>query len=313
MNDQNNQTEGNDPQEQQNEAAPGNSFADIADLLGHAADVDPGADNGQEEKKPEGVDPSQTPKDEAQPEGGKEGTNDQSQTPKPGEEQKPQSEAKPPEPSLKDVLKEVMNEVKAEAPKPQEQKPEEPKPEGPKYSPLVPDEIMAAIESEDPKVRQQGVSAMLGGAMNRVYADLKKEMQVTMATVLQQVPTILQQQQSAQAEAKRNHDTFYSENPNFGTSEARKRLVAQTAIMLAQSEGKAYKGFTPEFRTKLADQLQEMTGIPKGKAPQKEPAKETKPAKPNNGFQAGNSGARTGGGEKTLADEIMETIGSVIN
>lgn len=290
------------------ETVPGNSMDDIADLLDHAADEH----NGGETPKPEEGKPEPKPEEQAKPEGGKEGAEAKPQTPKPGEEVKPVVEAKP-EPSLKDVLKEVLAETKASE-KPQEEAKPEPKADGPKYTPLVPDQIMAAIESEDPKVRQQGVSAMIGGAMNRVYADLKKEMESRIQAAMAQVPTILSSQQQVQEEAKKNHDTFYSENPNFGTSPARKKLVAQTALILAQQEGQNYKGFTPEFAAKLATEIESMTGLPKGKPQPKPQGEAPKPPKPKLPFNAGNSGARTdGAGQMSLADEIADTIGTLVN
>lgn len=291
--------------EQQNRESDGNSDVDIAELLSHAADS-----LGDNTEKEEGEKPSK-PDGNEQSDGGAEGDKD-SQKPKPGDEGvKP--EEKPQEQSLKDVLKEVLAE---RAPKEETQeKPKQEEPKGPKYAPSVPNEIMAAMESEDPKVRQQGVSALIGGAMNKVYADLKAEVTSLVQQTFSQVPQILEQRETLSRQAAEFRETFYGENPEFGKSEPRKKLVAMTAVQLAQSMGKEYKGFTPEFRTKLADAVSELTGLPKGKGAPGKPPEGQKPPKDKQGFQAGAKTPTRGSepsAEDALRNDIADTIGMTL-
>ncbi len=276
-------------------------IADISELLDGLPPVEdpkktPEPAKAGEEKKPEEA--------AKPPEEGKKPEQKTAEVPKPGEEQKP-PEVK--EPGLKDLLKEVLAETKAKP----EEKPPEQKPEPPKYTPQVPDEIMEALVHDDPAVRKTAMSAMIGGAMNRVYTDLRKELVAAVAQIRQEVPAIQQQTEESRNAAKKAHDEFYEENPAFAGTPKMKQLVATTAIQMAQGMGKEYKGFTPEFRTALAKQIEEMTGgaLKAGKpAAKKEEPKKDPPKKQ---FQAGGPPARMNGGAEaqSLSDEIMDVIG----
>lgn len=282
------------------EAARAAELKDISDLLG-LSDAQPKADEIA------AAEAAKAAKPEGEADGGK-GEQSTAPKPKPVEEVKPKEEAK--EPSLKDVLKEVLAEAKV-ASKSEEAKAPKSEEEQPKYTPAIPDELFQAIEHDDPATRRQALSIMIGGAMNRVYSDVRKEMQAAFADMRNQMPNVVQSVQQNATSLKKMHDDFYEENPNFGATPERKQLVAMVGIQLAQGLGKEYKGFTPEFQKKLAETLQSMTGLPAGKvaAAKKEEPKPVPPKK----FQSGGPPARVNGGAPSLGDEIADVISSALN
>jgi len=206
--------------------------------------------------------------------------------------------------SLKDVLTQVLAEQRAApaaAPAAQTQ------PEQPYYTPTVPMELINAVSSEDPNVRQQGVSIIIGGAMNKVRADLSAVIRAEVQAALNVVPNLMQYQQKQKEDGDNLRKTFYEEHPNFGGNPNRMKLVAMTAIELAQGMGKEFKGPDKAFRDKLAATVEGMTGIKSGKAASpKDP-----PPKPR--YQSGGSPARGDDGAPSLSQEIWDTIGGGLN
>lgn len=268
----------------------GNGIADISEMLG-LNELGSTEESKEEETKPEEAPAPEEVKAEEQP--------------KP-EEQKAEEGKKE---SLEDLLKQVLAERKqTEEPKKEEQ----PKQEQPFYKPVVPAELVEAMSADDPAVRQQALSIVVGGAMNRVRADMIKEMEGRFQVFQTQFPQQLQQQSLQQQEIRKQTQTFYDANPQFATTPERKKLVAMMGMQLAaelHKEGK-YKGFTPEFQQQLAKQFSEATGIPAGKPAPAPKAEEKKEAKPKPvGFQAGGSPARSpAAGQPSLSDEIMDVV-----
>jgi hypothetical protein len=285
----------NQPQEQR----------DIADLLGLE----------EEEVKEElakgagSVDTKPAPASEAKPPAQVPGDGKQTGTESPAPPIPPEEE-KPPavdQESLKDVLKQVLAENKQEAP-PQVQTPKE---EPPFYNPVVPNEIVNALASDDANIRQQGLSVLVGGAMNKVRQDLVAVVRAEVQAAFSQVPSVFAAQQAQKSEGDKLREVFYEENPNFGGNQARMQLVAMTAIQLAQNMGPAFKGPDAAFRTSLAKTLEDMTGIKAGKvpgAPEKNPPPPKKPT-----YQSGGSSTRSGDSATSLQDEIWDTIGGAPN
>lgn len=267
-------------------------------------------DKKQVEEPPKEPQPGTTP-----PPGQPEGEKEQVQAKAPAALPKPGEEAPKVEPateqSLKDVLKEVLAESKTQpAPKTEEKK----KDPGPQYNPNIPDELWAAMNHDDPGVRRQATNIMIGGAMSKVYEDLKKHVTAELATMAQQIPQILAQQETVKQKQKEAHDKFYGENPNFGSTPARKRLVTMLAMNLASEMNAAgtYKGTDDAFWAKLADVVVEATGIPKGKAAAAAAAPTKPPAKP--AFQAPAAPSRaTEAGAPSLQEEIADVIGMTLN
>jgi len=276
---------------------------DIADLLGiqdEAIVEELGKGTGSVDTKPPSAD--EQPKKEIPSDAKPTGT-------EPPEQPIP-PEAKPPQvdnESLKDVLKQVLAENKQEAPAPAPQAQEE----APFYNPVVPTEIVQALASDDANIRQQGLSILVGGAMNKVRQDLVAVVRAEVQAAFSQVPSVFAQQQQQKSEGDKLRETFYEEHPNFGGNQARMQLVAMTAIQLAQNMGTAFKGPDKPFRDALAKTLQDMTGIQAGKPaggnpPKAEPQKKLP-------YQSGGSNTRAGEQTQNLQDEIWDTIGGPPN
>src|SRR5690606_33992613 len=96
----------------------------------------------------------------------------------------------------------------------------------PFYQPQVPPELVEAMGADDPRVRQQAMSIIVGGAMNKVRSDIIKEMEGRFQTFQTQFPQQLQQQTQQQEQVRQTTAKFYEDNPNFAASGERKQLVA---------------------------------------------------------------------------------------
>lgn len=298
MTGQENQTETEVPEEQST-AASGNDLNDISELLESVSAPKTTSEKSEEEAAKASTKVPAAPESKTKDDGVKK----EEETPPEDEPAKEESKTKEAEPSLKDVLKEVLAESRQEA-KPAEEKKEPPK-EEPKYRPTIPDELFAALESEDPAQRRAGVSAMIGGAMNRVYSDLAKEMRASMQQIVAQMPQVIQSFQRQQDEVKAMHDTFYADNPNFGASPKFKQLVSMVAIQEAQKLGKEYKGFTKEFQTHLAKTIEELTSVKAGKLPSSNAPPKVPPK--SKSFDAGKTTTRSEQ-QPSLSDEIMDIV-----
>jgi hypothetical protein len=236
--------------------------------------------------------------------------------PSPAADGKPKEEATPPQTAdLKGLLADVLKEMKGTEEKPEEKKADAPPP--PKYMPQIPDAIFAGLEHEDPAIRRQAMNAMIGGAMSKVYSDLTAEINARVTEAVSQVPTMVEQSAQQKASLAKTREEFYAENPEFAAKgEKFQKFVAMAGIQYAQSLGAEYKGFTPEFRVKLAKHIEEMTGgaVKAGKVPAKKPASEVKAPKVANGYQAGNAPTRAPeAGAMSLSDEIADTLGITVN
>lgn len=234
--------------------------------------------------------------------------------PSPAADGKPKEEATPPQTAeLKGLLADVLKEMKGDE-KPKE---EEPKATPPKYNPNIPDALFAGLEHEDPAIRRQAMNAMIGGAMSKVYTDLTAEINAKVTEAVSRVPALVEQNTEQKANLAKTRDEFYNENPEFLTKGDKfKQFVAMAGIQFAQSLGAEYKGFTPEFRVKLAKHIEEMTGgaVKAGKQPAKPGATQVKPVKAANGYQAGNAPTRAPeAGAMSLSDEIADTLGITVN
>ncbi len=290
-------------QNEQGQAQPAEQ-QDIADLLGISDDVEAELAKGAgsvDKKAPDAnaQPPAQVPAD-AKPTG-----TEPPEKPIPAEE-KPQLVDNE---SLKDVLKQVLAENRQEAPQqPQQQAPAQA--EAPFYNPVVPNEIVQALASDDPALRQQGLSVLVGGAMNKVRQDLISVVRAEVQAAFSQVPSVFAQQQQQKSEGDKLREVFYEENPNFGGNQNRMQLVAMTAIQLAQNLGQNFKGPDANFRNLLAKTLEEMTGIKAGRseAPKNPPPPAKKPI-----YQSGGSNTRSSDGTTSLQDEIWDTIGGAPN
>lgn len=268
---------------------------DIADLIG-------GFDSEVVEELGKGqgsVDGKPAPQAQPGPipgDGGQQAPPEEQAAPIPPEEQpRPVSEE-----SLKDVLKQVMSETRQEFP---QQQPQAPQQEQPYYNPVVPPEIVQALSSEDMNLRQQGLSILIGGAMNKVRSDLSTMVRAEIQAAFNQVPNVFNQQQQQRAEGDKLREVFYEENPNFGGNQKRMQLVALTAMQLAQSMGQAFRGPDKQFRDMLAKHVEEITGIKAGKA------NPNPPAPPQRRYQSGGSNTRSANANPSLQDEIWDVIG----
>lgn len=255
-----------------------NGFPNISDVLGLATEQEAVV---EEEKSEEGGEEELTA-EEAEP-----------ADKTPAEE----SKADDPQPDLKATLKELLEEVKGAKPAEEPTPPEAAKPKYPNVQ--VPDTILQALDHEDPNVRRQGLNAMLGASMSKVYADITAEVEAKIEARLRQVPQMVEQSAQQRQALVASGEQFYKEYPQFNTPQARK-LAAMVGLQLGQQEGANFKGMTPEFRKKLGTALIELTGL------------KTAPAAPatKGGRKQFTSAGPSSRGDTTptLADEIMGVI-----
>lgn len=274
----------------------GNTLADISDLLSSQEAETPAEDGDGEEAKAE-PDTGASPKDAAS-EGGEEEPK-LAPAPEPGKEEQGKGD------DLKDLLKEVLAENRKGAEETKPPKEEEYKPH---YAPQIPDNLLAALDSDDPQARAQGINVIIGGAMNRVYEDLKKEITAELQTVRQEFPNVIAQQSEAQQAQKAMLDDFYGAFPELGATPKLRKLVSVIAVQTAQGMGKDYKGYTSDFRDKVGAEVRELTGI-QPKEPDPNPTAGGKGKKPGTSALPAGSSTRTPvDGTQGLTQEIADIV-----
>ena len=126
-----------------------------------------------------------------------------------------------------------------------EPEPEQPAP-GVDFSNVqVPQQIITAMEDDDPTVRLQGYQAFAAGLSTLVYQQTLQSVQQQMQTFAEAIPQYVQQQQTVTQQQQQVHDDFYGAFPQFDTPELRP-TVMQVAAAVMQEQGAT--NWTPAIR-----------------------------------------------------------------
>lgn len=166
--------------------------------------------------------------------------------------------------------------------------------QGPEFNFQVPPNLLAAIYSEDPLQRTQGLSAMMQGVARATFQTVMGQVQ---RYYTEQVPAAIREAQANQAQAQQVHQDFYSSFPELSKPELR-MLVLGTAQQLIAETGA--KSWTPQLKAALGQRVKAVLGMGT-------PAATPVPVVPPTRIP-GTNGARVGDQRTTQERDIAETL-----
>jgi hypothetical protein len=203
---------------------------------------------------------------------------------------------------------------RAEAVQQQPEAPKEAKPgEGAKpqgYNLHVPDQILAAMESDDREVRRQGMGALVNGMMNILARDFAQALTYVKEELGKELPKEAATRATAEVQQQRIREDFYSAFPKIKelvtAMPAIEGSIWQQVYETGQKMGQ--KQWTPEFRDGVGAMIHLALGIPvpmkAAAAAQTKSATGRQPARGQ--FSAGGSPSRGNG--VSQGNEYMEVL-----
>lgn len=178
------------------------------------------------------------------------------------------------------------------------------------YNMTIPDDIIAAVRSEDPQEASQGVHALVTGLAITVHKRVREEFETKMTEMMQQIPNMMQSHTTEASERQRVFDDFYGTYPELNSPQML-GMVKQAATELAKETGAVT--YSPEFKAalkaKIDANLSAMVKAAGGTMPEAPvnpgitpPAVPTNPA--GNTMMGGNNSRAGEIAGNTIADEI---------
>jgi len=169
----------------------------------------------------------------------------------------------------------------------------------PAYNYNIPDDVMVALDSDEPVQRKAGIAALAQGVSRTVHRQVLDQMQAVFQNV---VPQMIEQSHTVRQTAMSVRQDFYGKFKELDNPQLYP-FVQQQAILLGQELG----GITwsPEFRDTLGQRvkaaLQSASGTIAPQVPQPAPAAAPAP------FLAGGN-ARPGSVRGNPTDDISDTL-----
>lgn len=183
-------------------------------------------------------------------------------------------------------------------------KPDGKAPEGRDYRQLytfnLPDELMAAINSEDPKERKGAMQYMISGVGAAIHKQVEQEFTKTIEALTTRMPQFIQQAVIEREQARAVFDDFYGTYKQFNRPEL---YPLVTNVAKAVMKEKKLTQWGPEARDAVAARLNQLMGANAAAAPAAPAKPATQPA------MFGGSNARPAASPKTVQDDIAETLG----
>jgi hypothetical protein len=204
--------------------------------------------------------------------------------------QPPAQQAKTPEQLIAEHTATIrqMLERGQQAPTATPAQPAKTEPEKPKFNLGVPEPILNAISSEDPKERSLAMHAIVNGVANAVWREAENLVRQNVADLVQGFPRIIESHMAARQTQNEVHSDFYGTYKQFNAPEF-VPLVQATALQIINERnaaGQPVQGWSPEFRDEVANRL--FAHFPMLKQPPAQP-----PAPKPRSFATGaNGGAR---------------------
>lgn len=154
-------------------------------------------------------------------------------------------------------------------------KEEQKAPTGPDFGRIqIPEQVIQAMEHDDPAVRAQGYQAFAGGVGNLIYSQAMQQVQQQMQHLTQTMPNVVQEHFAATQRRQHVEQDFYGSYPQLNTP-ALRPLVMQTAAAVLKETGAT--GWTDEARDAIAGRVFAMF---QGALPQPAAAPTPAPAPP---------------------------------
>lgn len=145
-------------------------------------------------------------------------------------------------------------------------------PAGPRFNFEVPQAVTAAIASEVPEERAQGMNALVNGLANSLYGEIAREFSEREAKILQAIPRMAEATHNTARTQQELAQDFYGKYADLGTTPEMRQFVQLTAQQLArelQTQGRPLTGWTAEFRDAVATRAYSGLGrqVPQMQAP----------------------------------------------
>jgi len=122
----------------------------------------------------------------------------------------------------------------------------------PQYMFQVPDQLMGAIESEDPAVRKQGMAVLISGALRAVHTQIRQEMAQALSSFRTEVPQAIHAASAAQTQQRQVFEDFYSTNPDLKVPELGPFVYGQAQALARERPDLIQGGWNERFRDELA-------------------------------------------------------------
>lgn len=184
-------------------------------------------------------------------------------------------------------------------------KPAAAEPEKPKFNLGVPEPILAAISSEDPKERSLAMHAIVNGVANAVWREAESLVRQNVTDLVQGFPRIIEAHMAARQTQNEVHTDFYGTYKQFSAPEF-VPLVQATALQLInekQQAGQPVQGWSPEFRDEVANRL--FAHFPMLRTQQQQPA----PPPARRSFATGANGGARPAMEPGPVSEMLAILG----
>lgn len=191
---------------------------------------------------------------------------------------------KKPEPPSQDLARlvaqqqETITQLLAAQNKPKEPaKKDEPK--APAFNVDIPQEMLAAMASEDPGERAHATKLLINGSMNMVWNKMEQALTAVVAQVREALPQMIQSHTTTTKTQEQVFNDFYGKFPQLNNP-ALQPVVVNVAARLAQADKAAGRqwSWNDEFRDRLGQEvLQLISGVaPQGQqqTPPQAPAKQ---------------------------------------
>lgn len=178
-------------------------------------------------------------------------------------------------------------------------------PEKPKFNLGVPDQILNAMNSEDPKERSLAVHAVVNGVANAVWREAENLVRQNITDLVQGFPRVIEAHMAARQTQNEVHTDFYGTYKQFASPEF-VPLVQATALQIInekQAAGQPVSGWSTEFRDEVANRL--FAHFPTLKQPPAPPA--AQPARRS--FATGANGGARPATEPGPVSEMLAILG----
>jgi len=203
-----------------------------------------------------------------------------------------------------------IRQMLSRAPQPAAPAKEEPKEEPPKFNLGIPEQLMNAMSSEDPRERSLATHALVNGVANAVWRETQAFYQEQVAQLVAGFPKVIEAHLAAKEQQKAIHDDFYGTYQQFAGKQWIPLIQAHASQIMNEmaAAGQPIQGWTPEMRDEIANRLfAEFPQLKDWKPPAAKPNGGTAPKKGQ--FATGGGGGTRPPAEAGPVNEMLAVLG----
>lgn len=143
------------------------------------------------------------------------------------------------------------------APSPAPAAPADKTPEPPKFNLGIPDQLLNAMSSEDPRERSLATHALINGVANAVWRETQAFYQEQAGQLVASFPRVIEAHIAARDEQQRIHNDFYGTYQQFAGKQWIPLIQAHAAQLMNEmaAAGQQVTGWTTEMRDEIANRL----------------------------------------------------------